>query len=130
MAATVHHMQAQDRCDLCGAQADTPRERIAHLRAKHPAYARGLLLRLVSPAMFLVGVLILAAAKAPEWTYLVVLAVSFGMLFFGKVRSRSERSRAGARPTLEVKRLLREGGLPFLLIIPTVALLIVFLSRR
>jgi hypothetical protein len=130
VAAKVATMEAADRCELCGARAETTRDRIAHLRAEHPAYARGLLLRLMAPAVFLVGVLLAAAIKAPQWTYLVVLFASFGLLFFGKVRSRAERSRAGARPTLRVKQLVREGGLPFLLIIPIVMLLILLLSRR
>jgi len=130
VAAKVATMEAADRCELCGARAETFRDRLAHLRAEHPVYARGLIFRLVAPGVFLAVVLILAATHAPPWTYLGALFVSFGMLFFGKVRSRVERSRAGARPTLELKRLIREGGLPFLMIIPTVALLILFLSRR
>jgi hypothetical protein len=131
MAATVHTMQAEGRCELCGARDEgTFRSRIAHLRKEHPAYARGLLFRLVAPGLFLIGVLALAAAHAPEWAYLIVLAVSFGLLFFGKIRSRLERSRAGARPTIGAKRLLREGGLGFVLIIPIVAMLIILLSRR
>ena len=123
-------MQQEGRCELCGARADTARERITHLRAEHPAYARGLLLRLVAPGILFLGVIILASLKAPSWAYVVVLALSFGSLFFGKVRSRVERSRAGARPTMGVKRLVREGGLPFLLIIPIVVGLILLLSRN
>jgi hypothetical protein len=129
MAATVRAMQQEGRCELCGARADTARERIAHLRAEHPAYARGLLLRLFAPAILFLGVIILAALKAPSWAYVVVLALSFGALFFGKIRSRVERSRAGARPTIGFKRLVREGGLPFLLLIPAVVLIITLLSR-
>lgn len=130
MAATVHTMEAEGRCELCGARDEgTFRSRIAHLKAKHPAYARGLIFRLVAPGIFLVWVLLLAALKAPQWAYIVALAVSFGLLFFGKQRSRLERSRAGASPTIGAKRLLREGGLGFILIVPVVAMLIILLSR-
>ena len=129
MTAKVATMETADRCELCGARAETTRDRVAHLRAEHPAYARGLLLRLVAPGVFFVGVLILAALHAPQWTFLVTLFVSFGLLFFGKVSSRAERSHAGARPTLGLKRLVREGGLPFLLIVPAVALVILVVSR-
>lgn len=129
MAATVRAMQQAGRCELCGARAEPGRERFAHLRAEHPAYARGVVLRVVAPAVLLLGVVVLGLVKAPQWSYFIVLALSFGSLFFGKIRSRVERSRAGARPTIGVKRLLREGGLPFLLIIPIVVLLILFLSK-
>ena len=130
MAATVRSMQGEGRCELCGARDDGAfRSRIAHLRKEHPAYARGLILRLAAPGLFLVVMLALAAARAPQWGYLVALVACFGLLFFGKVRSRVERSRAGARPTIGFKRLLREGGLGFVLIIPVVAMLILLLSR-
>jgi hypothetical protein len=131
MAATVHSMQAEGRCELCGARDEGSfRSRMAHLKAEHPAYARGLILRLVAPLVFLVVVLALAALKAPSWAYLIGFGASFALLFFGKVRSRVERSRAGARPTIGIKRLVREGGLGFVLIIPAVALLILLLSRN
>lgn len=130
MAATVRAMESEGRCELCGARDEgTFRSRVAHLRTEHPAYARGLLFRLVAPAIFVVAVLVLAATGAPQWVYLVALAVSFGLLFFGKVRSRVERSRSGTSPTIGARRLLREGGLPFLLIIPVVMLLLLLLSR-
>jgi hypothetical protein len=131
MAATVQQMKAEGRCELCGARDDGAfRSRIAHLREEHPAYARGLFFRLVAPGAFLVAVLVLAAAHAPEWTYMIALVGTFGLLFFGKVRSRLERRRAGTTPTIGLKRLVREGGLGFILVIPAVALLIILLSRR
>src|SRR5262245_7308296 len=131
MAATVRTMQADGRCELCGARDEgTFRSRIAHLRKEHPAYARGLFLRLIAPGAFLVAVLALSAAHAPQWSYLVALVATFGLLFFGKVRSRVERRKAGTTATIGFKRLLREGGLGFILIIPAVALLIILLSRR
>jgi hypothetical protein len=130
MAATVRTMQEAGRCELCGAPDEgTFRSRIAHMREQHPAYARGVLFRVIAPFVFLASVLILAAAKAPTWGYIVVLGLSFGLTFFGRVRSRSERTRAGTTPTIGVKRLLREGGLGFILIVPVVAVLIVLLSR-
>lgn len=131
MAARVGTMNEPDQCELCGYRSDgTFRDRVTHLRGSHPAYARGLLLRVASPLLFLVELGILAALKAPQWAYLVALFSSFGLLFFGKQRSRSERHKAGARPTLPIKRLVREGGLGFLLILPVIAILIVALGRK
>ena len=87
MAATVRSMQGEGRCELCGARDDGAfRSRIAHLRKEHPAYARGLILRLAAPGLFLVVMLALAAARAPQWGYLVALVACFGLLFFGKSR--------------------------------------------
>jgi len=124
-------METDGRCELCGARDEGSfRSRIAHLRSEHPSYARGLFLRLIAPVLFLVLVLGLAAGHAPQWAYLVALVATFGLLFFGKVRSRVERSRAGTTPTIGIKRLAREGGLGFILLIPAVAVLILLLSRR
>lgn len=131
MAAKVAAMrQPVDRCELCGHRWEPGlAARMRHLRRSHPAYARGLLLRVAAPAVFLVTVLALAVTKAPPWAYLVGLGTSYALLFFGRIRSRTERSRAGASPALPVKRLLREGGLPFILLIPIVAAIVYLLGR-
>ncbi len=131
MAATVHSMQAEGRCELCGARDEgTFRSRVAHLRNEHPAYARGLFLRVIAPVVFLAVILLLAALKAPAWGYVVGLGLSFGVLFLGKVRSRRERAAAGATPKMALKRLLLEGGMRFLIVIPAVAVLILLLSKN
>ena len=131
MAATVHSMQAEGRCELCGARDEgTFRSRVAHLRKEHPAYARGLFLRVIAPVVFLAVILVLAALKAPAWGYVVGLGLGFGVLFLGKVRSKQERSAAGARPKMALKRVLLEGGMRFLIVIPAVAVLIILLSRN
>jgi hypothetical protein len=101
-----------------------------HLKSEHPAYARGLLFRVAAPAIFLIELVILAAVHAPEIVYLIALFTTFGLLFFGRQRSRSERTKAGASPTLGLKRLVKEGGLGFMMIIPAIILLVVVLSRR
>lgn len=130
MAANVKPMTT-DRCDICGYRFDgTFADRREHLRRSHPRYARALLLRLSAPFVFLVGVLVCSALGAPQNAYLVALALSFGALFFGKQLSRLERRRAGARATLPVGRLLREGGVQFLLLIPLLGLLVYFLGKR
>lgn len=130
MAVRVASMEA-DSCELCGYQSDgTFRDRIRHLRRSHPAYARGLLFRLAAPAVFVVELGAMALAHAPEWVYLVALFSSFGLLFFGKQRSRAERSKAGLKPTIGFKRLVRDGGLAFLLVLPVIALLIAVVGRR
>jgi hypothetical protein len=128
--ATARTME-MDRCDLCKARIEpSARGRITHLRRCHPGYARGLLLRVVAPAVFLMIVMALGAARAPGWAYVAALFASFGLLFWGKQRSRSERRRAGTRPTLPLRRLVREGGWSFLLLLPVLAGLIVLLGRR
>ncbi len=121
-----------DRCELCAFHLPpeaTFRDRFRHLRVKHRSYARGVMWRLAAPGLFLAEVVIMAAIHAPQWAFLVALFSSFGLLFFGKQRSRAERRKAGARPTLPLRRLVREGGLGFLLIVPVVAIAMVLLSR-
>jgi hypothetical protein len=120
-----------DRCELCGYRSSgTFRDRVTHLRGTHPGYAQALLFRLAAPMLFLVEVVVMGALRSPPWAYLVALFSSFGLLFVGKQRSRSERRRAGARATLPMGRLLREGGLGILILLPLVAILIVALSGR
>jgi hypothetical protein len=119
-----------DRCELCGVRIETAaRGRIRHLRRAHPAYARSVLLRVAAPGVFLIEVLILAALQAPTWTFVVALVCSLGVLLFGKLRSRAERERAGVRATLPFGRLLREGGLGILLLVPIVAIIVAALGR-
>lgn len=131
MAARVATMTTQDRCELCGyASTGSFRDRIGHLKGSHPAYARGLLFRAVAPFFFILVVFALALLKAPQWAYMVAFFSSYGLLFFGKQMSRAERRRAGAAPSLGLRRLVKEGGLPFLLILPVVVMLIVLASRQ
>lgn len=131
MAATVHSMQAEGACELCGARDEgTFRSRVAHLRQEHPAYARGLLLRVVAPVVFLAVIFLLAALKAPAWAYVVGLGLGFGVLFLGKTRTRRERTAAGTTPKMALKRLLLEGGMRFVIVIPALAVLIILLSRN
>ncbi|MCA1834153.1 MAG: hypothetical protein ABR548_14760 [Actinomycetota bacterium] len=131
MAARVVTMnEVTDRCELCGVTTDGSfRDRTRHLRGSHPMYARGLLFRLAAPGLFLVEILLMALVHAPSWVYMVALFSSFIVLFAGKQWSRAERRKAGARPTIGFKRLVREGGLPFLLVLPMIALLIALLGR-
>ena len=131
MAAKVIQMEETNRCDLCGYRSEGGfLDRARHLKNEHPAYAKGLLFRIAAPGIFLIEVLIMAAIHAPAWAFLVALFSSFGLLFFGKQRSRAERRQAGVRPTLSLKRLVQEGGLGFMLIAPVIALMLVALSKR
>lgn len=124
-------MAADDRCDLCGYRSTgTFSDRLAHLRRSHPAYARGLLLRMAAPFVFLVLLFVLAAVSAPRWAYGLALLGSFGLLVVGKRRSRAERSAAGARARVPLSQIVREGGLRFILILPAVAILLVLLAKR
>jgi hypothetical protein len=131
MAARVATMNEANRCELCGyASTGSFRDRIGHLKGRHPAYARGLLFRTVAPFLFLVEVLAAAAIKAPQWAFLVALFSSFGLLFYGKQLSRTERRRAGTTPTIGLRRLIKEGGLPFVLIAPVLVMLLLLAARR
>lgn len=120
-----------DRCDMCGYQFEGSfADRLRHLRRTHPAYTRGVLLRVSAPFVFLALVGALAAAHAPTKTYIVALVGAYALLFFGKQASRSQRKKAGLRATPPVKKMLREGGLPFVLLIPILAVVLLFLSKR
>ena len=131
MAVKVIQMEETNRCDLCGYRSEGGfLDRARHLKKEHPQYAKGLLFRIAAPGIFLIEVVVMAAIHAPEWAFIVALFSSFGLLFFGKQRSRAERRAAGTRPTMPLKRLVREGGLGFMLIVPVIALLIVVMSRR
>ena len=131
MAAKVATMEDMNRCELCGHRSDGGfRDRMSHLKQSHPAYARSLILRMAAPGIFLIEILVMAAFHAPQWVFIVALFSSFGVLFVGKQGSRAERRRAGTTPTLPIKRLVREGGLGFLLIVPVIALLIAMLGRQ
>ena len=119
-----------ESCELCGRSFDASvRGRFAHLRAEHPAYARGLLLRLAAPVVFIVSMWVLSVAHAPGIAYVAALIASWGLLFMGKVRSRAERVASGARSTVPIARLLREGGIAFVLVVPIVAGVILLVSR-
>ncbi len=128
MAKTAAKVQAADRCELCGAGVGDARERARHLRRAHPEYARNVYARLLAPFVFLAGVLILGALHAPPVAYLVAMGVSYAFLFFGRVGSRRARERAGAAPTIGIKRMFSEGGLRFALLLPVAALVVLALS--
>jgi hypothetical protein len=124
-------MQAEGRCELCGARDEgTFRSRVAHLRKEHPAYAWGLFLRVVAPVVFLAVILVLGALKAPAWTYIVGLGLGSAVLLLGRTRTRRERSAAGTTPKMALKRVLLEGGMRFIIVIPAIAVLVILLSRQ
>ncbi len=131
MARTMDHASAVtvDRGDLCGVRVGGARERAHHLRSAHPRYARHVVARIAAPFVFMAAVVVLSALHAPPVAFLVALGASYAFVFFGRVGSRRARSEAGVRPTIGVRRMLREGGLRFILLIP-VCLLVVFLLSR
>ena len=129
MATQTAKVTAVDRCELCGAGVGGARERAHHLRSAHPDYARNIIARLAAPFVFLAAVVVLSALHAPPVAYLVAMGVSYAFLFFGRVGSRNARSRAGATPTVGVRRLAREGGLRFVLLLPVAVLVVFVLSR-
>jgi len=120
---------AADRCELCGARlTGSTLERFGHLRTAHRRYAQGLLLRLATPLLFLATIGALAVAGAPQWAYVVALALCGGVVVAGMRLARSERSGAGLRPAPSLAQSLRDGGFRFLLL-PAVLLLLLLLSR-
>lgn len=119
-----------DRCELCGTRLPGSfTARMGHLRGAHPRYARGLLLRLATPLVFLAALGALAAAGAPDWAYLVALGLCGALMVAGMWASRAGRTGAGLRPSAPLGRLLREGGFRFLLL-PALLLLLLLLAAR
>jgi hypothetical protein len=120
-----------DRCELCGANIDGAfAKRLGHVRAQHPAYARGLLIRLTVPPLFLLAVVVLQAVGAPAWTLVVATAGSLGLAALGVAASRGARSEAGARPGVPVARFLREGGARFALLTVVLVAMLLLLTRQ
>ena len=129
MARAIATTQSVDRCELCGARVGGARERAHHLRSAHPGYARNVVARIAAPFVFLAAVVVLSAVHAPPVAFLAALGVSYAFLFFGRVGSRRARSDAGVRPTIGIRRMLREGGLRFALLIPVCVLVVFVLAR-
>jgi hypothetical protein len=120
-----------DRCDLCGAGSDgTFSDRTRHLRKEHPAYARGLLLRIVAPMVFLVALVALQASGAPPWTALVAAGASAVLAGLGIVSTRAARVEAGGPAGASIGRLFREGGYRFALVAGLFLAFIVLASTR
>jgi hypothetical protein len=122
-------MSDADRCELCGAVVGDARVRARHLRSAHPEYARNVGARIIAPLAFIVAVGVLSVFHAPPVAYLVAMGASYAFLFFGRVGSRKARAKAGARPSIGVKRTLREGGLRFVLLVPVLALVVFLLTK-
>lgn len=122
---------AMDRCDLCGAGSDgTFSDRTRHLRKEHPAYARGLLLRIVSPLVFLAAIVALQAARAPAWTAFVATAAGVGLALVGIVKVRGARSLSGAGSAASLGKILSEGGLRFVLLAGVFVVMLVLAANR
>jgi hypothetical protein len=114
-------------CTLCGYRSDGSfADRMRHLRGSHPAYARGLLLRLAAPVVLVVLVVLLALVHAPSWAYVAALVLAFVAVAGGVVLSRSDPSRTSSLPGLG--QLLRSGGFRFVLF--GVAAIAIFVISR
>src|SRR5258708_327559 len=102
-----------DRCTLCGYESDGSfADRMRHLRGSHPGYARGLLLRLAAPLIFVGLVALLALAQAPTWSYFGALALTAGVVVTGMLAIRGDRTRTAVKPG--IRQLLRSGGFRFI----------------
>lgn len=121
---------AADTCELCGAVLpERSSERLGHLWSAHRRYAWALGLRIATPLLFVAMVGALATAGAPQWTFLLALALCGGVLLVGMLGARTARARAGLRPAPPLGELLRNGGFRFLLL-PALLLLLLALSSR
>jgi hypothetical protein len=128
--SAVMTQQAADSCELCGARLEGgPRKQLAHMRREHPAYARGVLSRLAAPLVFMLGLLVLGAFGAPQWTYLVPLASGFLLMFGGRQRSRAERAEAGAARSLSIGQMIKAGGWRIALVVASLVA-IIYMSGR
>ena len=118
-----------DRCELCGASAPaTFAGRFRHLRKEHPAYARGLLLRITAPLAFLVALVALQALEAPAWTLVFAAVGAAGLALAGLWMARAARAGSGA-PGASLSKLFREGGYRFVLLAGLFALMVILASR-
>lgn len=121
---------ATDRCDLCGIRVDgTFSQRTRHLRKEHPAFARGLLLRVVAPLLFLASVVVIQATGAPVWAAVVATAAALALAGVGVAMVRSARSVAGASAP-RLGTLLSEGGLRFVLLAVVFLLMLILAANR
>ena len=120
-----------DCCLLCGARSEGSYwSDLRHVRSNHPGYARGLLLRLASPLLFVVAVLGLGTVHAPQWTFIGALTACAVLFIAGIAITRRERgAAAGSGGSTGLVRLLREGGWRFLLI-PIAIIALMLLGRR
>lgn len=127
----IRRQAAAERCELCGAgTSDSVRDRFGHLRTEHPAYTWGLVLRMAAPLAFLAIVVALQALQAPTSTLLVAIGASAGLAIAGVAISRSARMESGAPAGAPLGRLLREGGLRFVILAGILALMLVLASTR
>lgn len=118
-----------DRCELCGASAPaTFVGRTRHLRKEHPAYARGLLLRILAPVAFLAAIVALQVLGAPAWTAGPAAAGSAGLAIAGLWIGRTARAGSGTKPSLG--QLFREGGYRFVLLAGLFAGMVILASNR
>jgi hypothetical protein len=128
-AKAIGKAAAMDRCELCGVKAPaTFVGRTRHLRQEHPAYARGLLLRIVSPMIFLAFFVVLQAAEAPAWTILPAAAAAGGLALAGLWTTRKARTEAGTAYSLG--KLFKEGGYRFVLMAAVFAALLILAATQ
>jgi hypothetical protein len=129
--ARVRAVEAGDRCELCRRSLPAAwSARLRHLKEEHPAFARGLLLRLAAPLAFVGLLLVLSALGAPAWTAALPLAVGGALAAAGIALSRRARTASGARPGPALARTLREGGFRFVLLSAVLAALALLAARR
>jgi hypothetical protein len=121
---------ANEPCDLCGAPLGLGfRERWRHAWRNHPAYARGLLLRLIAPLAFIGLMIVLTAMHAPPVVLLGALGVCLVIVAIGVAQARTAKQAAGSPPSLRFRALLQHGGLRFLLLSVILVLLLITALR-
>ncbi|MEO8422758.1 MAG: hypothetical protein ABI595_02465 [Actinomycetota bacterium] len=113
-------------CVLCEEPLEPGvRDRARHLRAEHPSAHRALVLRLVTPWLYLAAVLAFLAFSLAIWVPIVALVAALGASFAFRRRAALEAGGV-ARPT--PGQMLRAGGYGAMALV-AVLFVIAFLSR-
>jgi len=101
-------VSALPACTLCGDRLEAGAgPRVRHLRAEHPSTFRALILRLVTPWLYLVVVLSFLASSLPAWVPIVALVAALAGGFALRRRV-AMGSGDASRPS--PGQLLRAGG--------------------
>jgi hypothetical protein len=129
-ARGVTRLPATEPCDMCGAPLGLGfRERWRHAWQSHPAYARGLLLRLTAPILFLILAVTLTTIHAPAGLLVGALGLCLVIVAVGVTHARTAKRAVGSPPGLRLRALLKHGGLRFLLLSAVLVLLLITTLR-
>lgn len=116
-----------DCCRLCGAHSEgTYRSDLAHFKAEHPAYYRGLRLRVAAPLVFVVLLVAAGTVGAPTWALVAAIVPPAAILVLGISITRRERGLQAASGPGNLIRMVKDGGWRFVIIPVAILTLIAF----